>query len=188
MTMFRNYMKLALLAACLSIVGCDQINHYGISEARINQALLKHNDFHKQLGLPGIAQASIRLTELHSEIGRSQPDRFTLSGQADVEIQWLASKKQAKLRLTMSAKPVLDAAKGAIYLQDISLDHCEINPDSMNSALNSLKPMLQESLKDYFNTHPAYVLSYQHRWSESVIKHLASRLEVKPGQLVIYFQ
>ncbi len=186
MTIFKYFIRLILVAACFTLAGCDHINHYTISEDKINHALLKHNDFHKVFNLAGIAKASITLTDLRSKIGRAQPDRISVSAQANVEINWLISKKHAQLQLTMSAKPVLDATQGAIYLQDLSLDQYQLSHQSIDSAFNAIKPMLQAELVDYFNSHPAYVLSYQHRWTESVIKHWASRLEVKPGQLVIY--
>lgn len=65
------------------LVGCNQLTQYTISEQEINQALEKRNNFSKDIGLPGIADAHIVLTNLVSQIGREEPNKVTLTGDAE---------------------------------------------------------------------------------------------------------
>lgn len=52
-----------LFAAALIVsgllVGCNQLTQYTITEQEINQSLAKHNNFSKDIGLPGVADAHI---------------------------------------------------------------------------------------------------------------------------------
>lgn len=58
-------MKKILFAAALLVsgllVGCDQLTQYTITEQEINQSLQKRNNFSKDIGLPGVADAHIVL-------------------------------------------------------------------------------------------------------------------------------
>lgn len=70
-----------LFAAALIVsgllVGCNQLTQYTITEQEINQSLAKHNNFSKDIGLPGVADAHIVLTNLTSQIGREEPNKVT---------------------------------------------------------------------------------------------------------------
>ena len=50
-------MKKIVIAAALIVsgllVGCNQLTQYTVSEQEINQALEKHNNFSKDIGVPG---------------------------------------------------------------------------------------------------------------------------------------
>ena len=74
-------MKKIVLAAALIVsgllVGCNQLTQYTVSEQEINQALEKHNNFSKDIGVPGLADAHIVLTNLTSQIGREEPNKVT---------------------------------------------------------------------------------------------------------------
>ena len=58
-------MKKIVFAAALVVsgllVGCNQLTQYTVSEQEINQALEKHNNFSKDIGVPGLADAHIVL-------------------------------------------------------------------------------------------------------------------------------
>jgi hypothetical protein len=51
-------MKKIVFAAALIVsgllVGCNQLTQYTVSEQEINQALEKHNNFSKDIGVPGL--------------------------------------------------------------------------------------------------------------------------------------
>ena len=53
-----------LFAAALIVsgllVGCNQLTQYTITEQEINQSLAKHNNFSKDIGLPGVARRPYR--------------------------------------------------------------------------------------------------------------------------------
>ena len=56
-------MKKIVIAAAFIVsgllVGCNQLTQYTVSEQEINQALEKHNNFSKDIGVPGLADAHI---------------------------------------------------------------------------------------------------------------------------------
>ncbi|WP_283571231.1 DUF1439 domain-containing protein, partial [Escherichia coli] len=62
---------------------------YTITEQEINQSLAKHNNFSKDIGLPGVADAHIVLTNLTSQIGREEPNKVTLTGDANLDINFI---------------------------------------------------------------------------------------------------
>ncbi|STD46863.1 Uncharacterized lipoprotein yceB precursor [Edwardsiella tarda] len=76
----------ALLAAGLLLSACNKLTSYSISEQQINSYLEKHSQFEKQIGVPGLVDARITLSQLSSQIGRSEPNTITLSGHANVAI------------------------------------------------------------------------------------------------------
>ena len=75
-------MKKIFFAAALIVggllTGCNQLTQYTVSEQEINQALEKRNNFAKDIGLPGVADAHIVLNNLASQIGREEPNKVTL--------------------------------------------------------------------------------------------------------------
>jgi hypothetical protein len=176
----------ALLLAVL-VTGCNQIAQYSISEQEINQALAKHNNYEKNIGVAGLADAHITLTDLSSQIGREEPNKVTLNGKANVNISSLFGPQQAEMTLKMKAQPVFNQQEGAVYLKDMELVDVTVKPEKMEGILKSLSPYLNESLKSYFNQRPAYVLSTDRSKAESLAKRFAKGLEVKPGELVIPF-
>ncbi|MGM3160555.1 lipoprotein [Dickeya undicola] len=175
---------LALLGTLL-VSGCNQLAQYSLSEQEINQYLQQHNDYQKQLGVPGVLDAQITLTELTSQIGRAEPGKVTLSGNAKVDISSLLGKQQADMKLTLKAQPVFNKDQGAIYLKDMELVDYSVQPEKLQTVLQTLTPYLNQSLKSYFDQKPAYVLNPEHSNKEALAKKLAKGIEVKPGQLVI---
>ncbi|MFC0140681.1 lipoprotein [Erwinia mallotivora] len=174
-----------LLVGLLS--GCNQLTQYTISEQEINQALQKHNNYEKQLGVAGLVDAHIVLSDLSSQIGREEPNKVTLTGHAKVNISSLFGPQEATMTLTMKAQPVFNKEQGAIYLQDLQLVDVQVQPEKMQGVLKTLTPYLNQSLKDYFNQQPAYVLSADRSKTESLAKRFAKGLEVQPGKLIIPF-
>ncbi|NKI74082.1 lipoprotein [Dickeya sp. CFBP 2040] len=175
---------LALLGTLL-VSGCNQLAQYSLSEQQINQYLQQHNDYQKQLGVPGVVDAQITLTELSSQIGRAEPGKVTLSGNAKVDISSLLGKQQADMKLTLKAQPIFSKDEGAIYLKDMELVNYSVQPEKLQTVLQTLAPYLNQSLKSYFDQKPAYVLNPEHSSKEALAKKLAKGIEVKPGQLVI---
>lgn len=108
-------MKKFFFAAALIVsgllVGCNQLTQYTISEQEINQALEKRNNFSKDIGLPGIADAHIVLTNLVSQIGREEPNKVTLTGDARLDMNSLFGSQKATMKLKLKALPVFDKEK-----------------------------------------------------------------------------
>ena len=176
----------ALLFAVL-VSGCNQLTQYTISEQEVNQALQKRNNYEKDIGVSGLVNAHIVLSDLSSQIGREEPGKITLSGKANINVSSLFGPQQAEMQLRMKAQPVFNAQEGAIYLHDLEIVDAQVQPEKMASIMKTLTPYLNESLKRYFNEKPAYVLSADRSKGEAMAKKLAKGIEVKPGQLVIPF-
>lgn len=177
----------AALAVSTLLVGCNQLTSWTVNEQEINQALEKRNQFAKDIGLPGIADAHIVLKHLKSQIGRSEPNKVTLSGDADLTMNSLFGNQNATMQLTLKALPAFNKEQGAIYLQEMEIVDASIKPEKMQSVLQTIVPYLNQSLRNYFNKKPAYVLSEDSSKGEALAKKYAKGIEVKPGQIVIPF-
>ncbi|MDH6633145.1 UNVERIFIED_ORG: hypothetical protein M2355_002436 [Lelliottia amnigena] len=184
-------MKKIVIAAALVIsgllVGCNQLTQYSVSEQEINQALEKHNNFSKDIGVPGVADAHIELNQLVSQIGREEPNKVTLSGDAKLDMNSLFGSQKANIKLKLKALPVFNKEKGAIYLQEMEIVDAEVTPEKMKPVLQTLMPYLNQSLRNYFNQQPAYVLSEDRSKGEALAKKYAKGIEVKPGEIIIPF-
>ena len=184
-------MKKIVIAAALVIsgllVGCNQLTQYSVSEQEINQALEKHNNFSKDIGAPGVADAHIVLNQLVSQIGREEPNKVTLSGDAKLDMNSLFGSQKANIKLKLKALPVFNKEKGAIYLQEMEIVDAEVTPEKMKPVLQTLMPYLNQSLRNYFNQQPAYVLSEDRSKGEALAKKYAKGIEVKPGEIIIPF-
>ena len=184
-------MKKIVIAAALVIsgllVGCNQLTQYTVSEQEINQALEKHNNFSKDIGVPGLADAHIILTNLTSQIGREEPNKVTLAGDASLDMTSLFGNQKANIKLKLKALPVFNKEKGAIFLQEMEVVDAQVSPDKMAPVLQTLMPYLNQSLRNYFNQQPAYVLSEDKSKGEALAKKYAKGIEVKPGEIIIPF-
>ncbi|HDR2739346.1 TPA: lipoprotein [Enterobacter bugandensis] len=184
-------MKKIVLAAAFVVssllVGCNQLTQYTVSEQEINQALEKHNNFSKDIGVPGLADAHIVLTNLTSQIGREEPNKVTLAGDAALDMTSLFGNQKANIKLKLKALPVFNKEKGAIFLQEMEVVDAQVSPDKMAPVLQTLMPYLNQSLRNYFNQQPAYVLSEDNSQGEALAKKYAKGIEVKPGEIVIPF-
>ena len=184
-------MKKIVIAAALIVsgllVGCNQLTQSTVSEQEINQALEKHNNFSKDIGVPGLADAHIVLTNLASQIGREEPNKVTLSGDASLDMTSLFGNQKADIKLKLKALPVFNKEKGAIFLQEMEIVDAVVTPEKMKPVLQTLMPYLNQSLQNYFNQQPAYVLSEDKSKGESLAKKYAKGIEVKPGEIIIPF-
>ncbi|MFX2609325.1 MULTISPECIES: lipoprotein [Enterobacter] len=184
-------MKKIVIAAALIVsgllAGCNQLTQYTVSEQEINQALEKHNNFAKDIGVPGLADAHIVLSNLASQIGREEPNKVTLSGDATLDMTSLFGNQKADIKLKLKALPVFNKEKGAIFLQEMEIVDAVVTPDKMKPVLQTLMPYLNQSLRNYFNQQPAYVLSEDKSKGEALAKKYAKGIEVKPGEIIIPF-
>ena len=143
-------MKKIVIAAALIVsgllVGCNQLTQYTVSEQEINQALEKHNNFSKDIGVPGLADAHIVLTNLASQIGREEPNKVTLSGDASLDMTSLFGNQKADIKLKLKALPVFNKEKGAIFLQEMEIVDAVVTPEKMKPVLQTLIPYINQSL------------------------------------------
>ena len=182
--------KLFVIAALIVsglVVGCNQLTQYSVSEQEINQALQKRNNFSKDIGVPGVADAHIVLSNLSSAIGREEPNKVTLSGDAKLDMNSLFGSQKANIALTLKALPVFNKEQGAIYLQEMEIQDAKVTPEKMQTVVQTLIPYLNQSLRTYFNKQPAYVMKEDARQGEALAKKFAKGIEVKPGEIIIPF-
>ncbi|WON78459.1 lipoprotein [Serratia sp. UGAL515B_01] len=180
-------MSIAVLVFASLLAGCTPLTQYTISEQEVNDYLQKHNNYKKQIGVQGLVDANIVLTQLQSQIGRTEPGKVTLSGNAKVSITSILGPQDAELQLTLKAQPIYDPEKGAIFLKEMELIDYKVQPEKMDTVMKALTPYLNQSLKAYFDLQPAFVLEPERSKTEALARKLAKGLEVKPGQLVIPF-
>jgi len=189
--MSRKTMKKFVIATALIVsgllVGCNQLTQYTVSEQEINQALQKRNNFAKDIGVPGVADAHIVLSNLASQIGREEPNKVMLSGDASLDMNSLFGSQKANIKLKLKALPVFNKDQGAIYLQQMEITDAVVSPDKMKPVLQTLMPYLNQSLQNYFNHQPAYILREDNSKGEALAKKYAKGIEVKPGEIVIPF-
>ncbi len=177
-----------MLTVVWTITACKPLMQYSISEQEINKYLQQHNNYEKKIGIPGLVDAQITLSQLQSQIGRTVSDKIQLTGNAKVAITSLLGLQNADITLTLIAKPQFDRDKGAIFLKDLALTDYTVKPEEMDAVMKMLTPYLNQSLKSYFNQYPAYVLNADNSIVEMLAQKLAKGLEIKPGQLVIPFK
>ncbi|WP_437888074.1 lipoprotein [Phytobacter sp. V91] len=175
----------AALILCGVLVGCNQLAQYSISEQEINQALQKRNDFAKDIGLPGVADAHIVLSNLVSQIGREEPNKITLTGDANLDMSSIFGNQKATIKLKMKTLPAFDKDKGAIFLREMEVVDATVEPQKMQTVLQTLLPYLNQSLSSYFNQRPAWVLREDSSKGEALAKKYAKGIEIKPGKIVI---
>lgn len=169
------------------LVGCNQLTQYTITEQEINQALAKRSQFTKDIGLPGIADVQVVMTELTSQIGREDPTKVQLSGNAALKVTSLFGNQNANVTLKLNAQPVFNKDKGAIFLQDMNIVDATVVPAKMQPVLKTMLPYLNQALRSYFNQNPAWVLSEDRSKGEALAKKHATGIEIKPGAIVIPF-
>lgn len=165
--------------------GCNELLKFSITEQEVNQALQNRPHFQKQLKVAGLADAKIELYDLTSKIGREEPNKVVLTGTAKIYITSLFGPQSAEMKLAMKTQPVFEPKQGAIFLKELQINDVQVKPEKMQSLMQTLTPYLNQSLKDYFDQHPAYVLNADRSKTESLAKKFAKGLEVKPGKLVI---
>ncbi|TKI08259.1 lipoprotein [Martelella alba] len=185
--MKKRILTTVILLLSVLLTGCNKLTEYRLSEQDINHYLQEHNDFKKSIGVQGLLNADIVLTGLSSQIGRNEPDKVRVSGDAKVNIQTLWGSRQADVKLILEAQPFYDRTEGAVYLKGMQLVDYQVQPDKLQSTFKVMAPYLNQALTTYFDAHPAYVLDANRSKTEALAKKLAKGLEVEPGELVIPF-
>lgn len=180
-----------LFAAALIVsgllVGCNQLTQYTITEQEINQSLAKHNNFSKDIGLPGVADAHIVLTNLTSQIGREEPNKVTLTGDANLDMNSLFGSQKATMKLKLKALPVFDKEKGAIFLKEMEVVDATVQPEKMQTVMQTLLPYLNQHYAITLTSNLLTSCAKMAASGEAMAKKLAKGIEVKPGEIVIPF-
>lgn len=181
----KHFFTAVLLLLCGMIAGCDQLTEFSISEDTINNYLTKHTHYSKKIGIAGLADAGIDLANLTAQIGRTEPNKITLMGVAKINLETLFGSTQAEVSLAITSLPYFDVESGAIYLKQLEISDHKITPEKMASTISPILPIVNNSLKAYFEKNPVYILQPEKSTAEALAKKIAKGLEVKPGKLEI---
>ncbi|KLU15265.1 MULTISPECIES: lipoprotein [Xenorhabdus] len=181
----RRFFLGAVLVLAGLISGCDQFKEVSINEGLLNDYLLKRVHYQKQISLPAATKANITLGELTSQIGRQDPEKIELSTLAKVQLVTLLGTVHADMKLTIRAKPLFDAKKGAIFIKELEIVDYQTTPEKVATPIKMLLPYLNVSLSEFFDAHPVYVLNPEKSKSEATALKLAKGLKIQPGKLVI---
>ena len=125
---------LSVFFAALLLSGCNHLTEYSISEQQVNKALQKHDNYQKDIGVNGLANAHIALSDLQASIGREEPNKVTLSGNADIRLQLRLGSQHAVVNLKMKAQPVFDTQQAAIYLRDWQMTDIQVSQDKLHGV------------------------------------------------------
>ena len=118
---------------------------------------------------------------------QKEPNKVTLTGDANLDMNSLFGSQKATMKLKLKALPVFDKEKGAIFLKEMEVVDATVQPEKMQTVMQTLLPYLNQALRNYFNQQPAYVLREDGSQGEAMAKKLAKGIEVKPGEIVIPF-
>jgi hypothetical protein len=136
-------MKKMFIAAALIVSGllsgCNQLTQYTVSEQEINQALQKRNHFAKDIGCRAWPMRILNC-DLTSAIGREEPNKVTLSGIANLDLNSLFGNQKATIDLKLKALPVFNKEKGAIFLQEMEVVDAKVSPEKLQSVVQTLIP------------------------------------------------
>ena len=181
----KNILLASLFGFLFILTGCDKLTEFTISESQINSYLASKVKYENNIGVSGVADADITLSNLTAEIGRSEPGIITLNGESNVKLNSFIGAADAKIALTLTARPVFDVSSGSIYLKELKITKYTITPQNMDTAISAVIPYLNSSLETFFEHQPVYVLNPENSAAEATAKKLAKGLEIKPGKLVI---
>ncbi|MCW8114279.1 DUF1439 domain-containing protein [Yersinia intermedia] len=77
----KTFVWIILLMFAGTLAGCKPVTEYAISEQDVSHYLQQYARYEKQMGIPGMTDARITFTPLHSQVGAKN---ITLSGQINV--------------------------------------------------------------------------------------------------------
>ncbi|EKT57490.1 lipoprotein [Providencia sneebia] len=181
----KQFLLVAMLGIFTLLTGCSQLTEFTISENTINSYLANKVKYDNNIGISGVIDANIKLSDLKSEIGRNEPGKIALRGIATVNLDSLIGNTNATIDLTLTARPYFDVQEGAIYLKELNISQYKVIPENMDTAIATVMPYLNSSLEAFFATQPVYVLNPENGAAEATAKKLAKGLEIKPGKLII---
>ncbi|MDE8497308.1 DUF1439 domain-containing protein, partial [Klebsiella pneumoniae] len=77
----------------------------------------------------------IELQNLTSAIGREEPNKVTLSGVANLDLNSLFGNQKATIDLKLKALPAFNKEKGAIFLQEMEVVDAKVQPEKLQSVV-----------------------------------------------------
>ena len=120
----------------LTLAGCAS---YRVSEADIQHYLKDQEQIEHSLGIAGLAQATIALSDIQVGIGRVAADRINVSAIADALLAFSGQEqKKVQIDLNFSAIPYYSPKEGAIFMNNIRTEGLQVTPDELGLFSNTL--------------------------------------------------
>lgn len=172
-------MILQSLLLSAALLGAGQTE---ISEQQINTLLDHKGKVERQVQMPGLFSAHLRLTKGEVELGRQQTGMARVHGYGNATIS-MGNKPpvDARLQVTFEGKPRYDVASKSLYLDDANLIDYQIAPQQAQQQYGLMINMALQSLKQRLINQPIYTLKddQRHRWWRDNL----TGIEVVPGKL-----
>lgn len=154
-------MKILIIIVTLFMTGCSNtqgLSFYSLTnsevESVLNQQLPKLSKKVSLMGLP----VQFNVNDLSVNIGPDNRDTIALGVDSSVEINALAFKYPARLRLQIEGSPFYDSEKKAIFIRDIKLLDSSIDAAGFKGNLGSLDSEAMNILNAFLAVNPVYTL------------------------------
>lgn len=164
---------------------------YSLTEERINRYFVERADsdkFNKQIALSDLAEASVKLSDMTAQIGRREPNKIQFDAKAAIDVKSLLGNRATTLTFSLSAAPYYNPEDKAVYVKDIEILDATTESSTVNTMMPVIKPVLEDALSTYFETHPVYQLNPEKRWKEKLAYQFGKGIEVVPGNVIISFR
>ncbi|WP_026957321.1 DUF1439 domain-containing protein [Aliagarivorans taiwanensis] len=171
-----------LIAVTLFLTACSY--NYSISEAELNQRL-QRAELSKQVGIPGLALAAFKLTDLELAL-QEQDQKLQLDSQLSINVQTSDQQLQAQMRSTLEARPDYQPEQGAIYLKDLRILNQEISPSDAEPMLRLITPLVELALNQYLERYPLYQLDESDS-KQAMAKRLGKDVQIKANRIDFVF-
>ncbi|MDV5167489.1 DUF1439 domain-containing protein [Photobacterium rosenbergii] len=158
---------------------------YSVTEREIQDYLDDRSGFERTVGIKGLAHANIKFENVKVGIGRVSSDRVNLDADSKAQISIQGQSTQdLQIKVSFSAIPYYDKEEGAIFLNDLSVEEIDIQPNELNLPSKQLLSPIIEMVGQYLLTRPVYRLSDED-FKQSMLKTARPELLIKNHELVI---
>lgn len=186
--MKKTTLKISAFIFFILAVGCAELvnmaSEYALSESMVNKYVQRYLGETKTFNASGLANASLSFNNLNADIGREDPNKVTLSGNAKFGLSSILGSQSADLTLKMRARPVYDAAKGAVYLKELELNDYKLDSSLGSVTSSAILPYLNSALQFYFDEQPVYVLNATNHPLEALVLKMGVNVEIEQGRIV----
>lgn len=169
------------------LINYNQLTQYTITKQKINQSLAKHNNFSKNINLPNMANTHIILTNLTNQINHKKPNKITLTKNTNLNINSLFNNQKTTIKLKLKTLPMFNKKKNTIFLKKIKIINTTIQPKKIQTIIQTLLPYLNQTLHNYFNQQPTYILHKNNNQNKTITKKLTKNIKIKPNKIIIPF-
>lgn len=157
---------------------------FRISEGQINHYLTEKFGYNDDFSIPMVMKIHYQLDALQAKVGVNDSENVQLDGTVSTHIQFQGQDIASKINLTFDVSPVYNAEQGSVYLKNLRILRWSSQPDKYATQLQTIMPLISNSLELLLNQFPVYTLDTQDN-TQSMIKAMVKKLRVEPGNIVL---